>query len=123
MPQTNRNGFRRIERMKKILMLAAVLVGTAAASQAGIDLRIGIPLPPLPRVIFGYPAPVVVAPQHCAPVYGYGYGYGYGYHAYGHGYGRHGNHRDNGYSHGYRSYDRDYSRGRDSSHGGRHGRR
>ena len=104
-------------------MLAAVLLGTAAASQAGIDIHIGIPLPPLPRVIFGYPAPVVVVPRHyappvvvappCGPVYGYSYGHyphRYGYRGYG-------NHRDNGYSHGYRSCDRDYS------HGGHHGHR
>jgi len=91
-------------------MLAAVLFGTAAASQAGIDIHIGIPLPPLPRVIFGYPAPVVVAPRYCAPPVvvappcGPVYGYRYGHYAQRYGY----YHRDNGYSHGYRSYDRDY---------------
>jgi|SRR6185295_9603932 hypothetical protein len=74
--------------MKKLALLAAVLLGTAAASQAGINIHIGIPLPPLPPlpgVIFGHPAPVVVAPRPCpppvvvvppcGPVYGYGYGH------------------------------------------------
>jgi len=101
--------------MKKLIMLAAVLLGTAAASQAGIDIRIGLPLPPLPRVIFGHPAPVVVVPGYCAPVYGYNYGH----HPYSHGYCHPGNYGHNGYSHGYRSDGRDYSHGRDSRNGRR----
>jgi len=121
MHQTLKSNSRRTWRMKKLAMLVAVLFGTAAASQAGIDIHIGIPLPPLPRVVFGYPAPVVVAPRYCAPPVvvappcGPVYGYSYWHHAQRYGY--HGNYRDSGYSHGYRSYDRD------SSQGGHHGHR
>lgn len=99
-------------------MLAAVLLGTTAASQAGLDIHIGIPLPPLPRIVVQHPAPVivvpsprycpppvVVAPPPCPPVYHYVHryppGYAHGYYHYGnhwgHGHGRNG--RD--YSHGY----------------------
>jgi hypothetical protein len=62
--------------MKKLLVLSAVLLGTAAASQAGgIDVRIGLPLPPLPRIVISAPAPhvivheprVVVRAPICAP--------------------------------------------------------
>jgi hypothetical protein len=62
--------------MKKLLALSAVLLGTAVASRAGgIDVRIGLPLPPLPRIVIGAPAPhvivheprVVVRPTICAP--------------------------------------------------------
>jgi hypothetical protein len=62
--------------MKKLLILSAVLLGTAAASQAGgIDIRIGLPLPPLPHVVISAPAPrvivheprVVVRAPVCAP--------------------------------------------------------
>src|SRR2546426_3664376 len=59
--------------MKKILLLSAVLLGAASASQAGVrfNVGIGLPLPPLPGVIIGRPAPVVVAPPVCVapPVY------------------------------------------------------
>jgi hypothetical protein len=50
--------------MKKILLFSAVLLATAASSHAGgIDIRIGLPLPPLPHIVIGHPAPrVVVAP-------------------------------------------------------------
>jgi hypothetical protein len=67
---------RQFVRMKKILVLSAVLLGTAVASRAGgIDVRIGLPLPPLPRIIIGAPAPhvivheprVVMRPPVCAP--------------------------------------------------------
>ena len=92
--------------MKKLLLAAAVLVGGVAVSQAGIDVRIGLPLP-LPRIIVSHPAPycpplVVVAPPVCAPrvvvacpppVY-YGYPYRYG-------------HRDQ-----WRGHDRGHSHGR-----------
>src|SRR5881396_4060615 len=102
--------------MKKLMLAAAVLVGGVAVSQAGIDVRIGIPLP-LPRIIVSHPAPycpsavvisppvcepVVVAPPVCPPrvvvtcpppVY-YGHAYRYG-------------HRDP-----WRGYDRRYSHGR-----------
>src|SRR5437764_10929043 len=46
--------------MKKLLLLSAVLLGAASASQAGVrfNVGIGIPLPP----------PVVVT-EPCAPVY------------------------------------------------------
>src|SRR5437773_3437872 len=58
--------------MKKLILAAAVLAGGVAVSQAGIDVRIGIPLP-LPRIIVSHPAPycpppVVVRPPDCAPV-------------------------------------------------------
>jgi hypothetical protein len=57
--------------MKKMLVLAAALLGTAAASQAGVDVHIGIPLPPLPHIVIGRPAPppVVYAPppRMCVP--------------------------------------------------------
>src|SRR5436309_2634648 len=56
--------------MKKYLFLSAVLLGTAVASQAGgIDVRIGIPLPPLPGIVIGRHAPrvVVEAPEVCVP--------------------------------------------------------
>jgi hypothetical protein len=62
--------------MKKLLVLSAVLLGTAAASQAGgIDVRIGLPLPPLPRIVIGVPVPrvivheprVIVRAPVCAP--------------------------------------------------------
>ena len=61
-------------RMKKLLLLSAVLLGTVAASRAGVDVHIGFPLPPLPHIIIGAPAPpvvvqepVVVAPPVYAP--------------------------------------------------------
>jgi hypothetical protein len=69
---------RLISRMKKILVLAAVFLGTAVASRAG-GIHIDLPLPPLPSIIIGHPAPrvvyetrrycppVVVEPRHCAP--------------------------------------------------------
>jgi hypothetical protein len=55
--------------MKKYLVLSAILLGTAVASRAGgIDFHIGIPLPPLPQIIIGHPAPVVVqVPSVCPP--------------------------------------------------------
>ena len=57
-------------RMKKYLVLSAVLLGAVAPSHAGgIDFHIGIPLPPLPHIVFGHPAPRVVvrAPEVCLP--------------------------------------------------------
>ena len=106
--------------MKKLALLAAVLLGTAAASQAGVSVHIGIPLPPLPRVIFGHPAPVVVSPGHClppvvvAPPYGPVYGYPHGHYNHGHRYYRHGHHGGYGHAHGHRAH------GRDHRHHGRH---
>jgi len=91
-------------------MLAAVLLGTAAASQAGIDIHIGLPLPPLPRVIIGYPAPVVVAPRPCgptvvvAPPCGPVYGYGQAHYCQYHGCWHHGGQYNHGYWNGHRSY-------------------
>lgn len=111
--------------MKKLAMLAVVLLGTTAASQAGIDIHIGIPLPPVPRIILRPPAPcvvpaprycappVVVAPPYCPPVYGYGYRYP---HRHGHGYYRPGHDRGHGHRSGGWDHGRDYSRGH-------HGRR
>ncbi len=61
--------------MKKLILLAVVLVGAATASQAGVhfSLGLGIPLvppPPVyvspPPVVYTAPAPVYTAP---APVY------------------------------------------------------
>lgn len=123
---TSVNKFRPTSRMKKLAMLAAVLLGTTAASQAGLDIHIGIPLPPLPRIVVRHPAPVVVvpaprycpppvvvAPPPCPPVYHYVQRYPHGHP---HGYYRHGNH----WNHGNR---RDgHHHGRDYSHG-HHGRR
>jgi hypothetical protein len=64
--QFARRASRLILRMKKLLVLSAVLIGAASASQAGgINLRIGFPLPTPPRLVFTSPAPVVVAPRDC----------------------------------------------------------
>ena len=54
--------------MKKLLLLSAILLGGAHASQAGVrfNFGFGLPLPPLPGVVIGAPAPVYQAP---APVY------------------------------------------------------
>ena len=101
--------------MKKLMLVAAVLVGSVAMSHAGVNLRFGLPflpLPPLPHIVVAppifapepYPAQVVVAPPFCPPGvivepcpppvrYGYGYYYRYG-------------NRD------YRGYDRGYGHGR-----------
>jgi len=51
-------------RMKKLLLLSSVLMGAIPASWAGVHVSVGIglPIPPLPRVIISAPAPVVVAP-------------------------------------------------------------
>ena len=58
--------------MKRILLLSAVLLGAATASQAGVRVNIGIGIP-LPGVVVSQPAPVVVAPAPVvvapAPVY------------------------------------------------------
>jgi hypothetical protein len=55
--------------MKKLLVLSAVMFGTVVASRAGVDIRIGLPLPPLPHIVIGHHAPRVVvhAPPVCAP--------------------------------------------------------
>lgn len=69
---------RLILRMKKLLLLSAVLFGTAVASQAGgvhVDVGFRLPLPPLPRIVISHPAPVYVereryyapAPRYCEP--------------------------------------------------------
>src|SRR5205823_5159485 len=56
--------------MKKILLLSAILLGAASASQAGVRFRFGfgLPLPPLPGIVLSAPAPVY-APACAAPVY------------------------------------------------------
>ena len=109
-PRTTTPAFRLISRMKKLMLAAAVLMGGMAISQAGIDVRIGLPLP-LPRFIVGHPAPycpppVVVCPPVCPPrvvvscpppVY-YGHTYRYG-------------HRDD-----WRGQDRRYDHGRGYGH-------
>src|SRR3954469_17257276 len=52
--------------MKKLLLLSAVLVGAASASQAGgIHFGLSFPLPTPPRVVISRPAPVVIAPGDC----------------------------------------------------------
>jgi hypothetical protein len=73
--ETGDDDLRLFSRMKKLLLLSALILGTAAASQAGVDIRIGLPLPPLPSIIIGHPAPRVVVPAPrvmleppCAPV-------------------------------------------------------
>jgi hypothetical protein len=63
---------RPILRMKKLLLLTAVLFGTVAASQAGVHVGFGInlPFPPIPlpgRVIISQPAPVYVEPAPVCP--------------------------------------------------------
>jgi len=57
--------------MKKLLLLSAILLGAATASQAGVRLDIGLPLPPLPGITFRPPV-CVEAPR---AYYGYPYGY------------------------------------------------
>ena len=60
--------------MKKLFVLSAILIGAATASQAAGRLHIGLPLPPLPplpRIVIGRPAPVyppAVVYQAPAPV-------------------------------------------------------
>lgn len=63
-------------RMKKLLLVATVLVGGMAISQAGINVSIGIGLPfphlPRPAIVIRQPAPycpppVYIAPPHCPP--------------------------------------------------------
>src|SRR5262249_15469577 len=105
-------------RMKKLTLLAVVLLGAVTASQAGVHLNFGFgiplpPLPPLPGFVFSTPAPVCVTPPAapvtypcapapvdvappvvCAPyrVYGYRwYGHGWDHHASAHS--EHGWHR------------------------------
>jgi hypothetical protein len=58
--------------MKKTLVLAAVLLGAVSASQAGVHFGFGLnlPLPPLPGVVIGQPAPAYSAPSY-SPYYGY----------------------------------------------------
>jgi hypothetical protein len=67
--------------MKKILLLSAVLLGAATASQAG-GFHFGfhlplppLPLPPLPGIVIGRPAPPVYyqQPAYSAPVCPPGY--------------------------------------------------
>jgi len=88
--------------MKKLLLLSAVLIGTASASQAGVRVSVGIglPVPPLPNVVIGAPAPVYVAPPavvYGAPVFYPRFGPGcYGYPAYGY--------RGLNYGYGYRGH-------------------
>jgi len=65
--------------MKKLLLFSTVLLGTTVASRAGVDIRIGVPLPPPPSIVIGHPAPapvvvrsypppvVVASPRYVAP--------------------------------------------------------
>ena len=104
-------------RMKKILLVATVLVGGMAFAQAGVNVSIGIgiPLPPLPGVVIRQPAycpPVYVAPRYypprvvvpCPPVRyqpvcgpSHRHGRGHDCDRYDRGHSRHG--RGNGYGH------------------------
>jgi hypothetical protein len=60
-------------RMKKLLLIGAILVGAVTASQAGVSVsfRIGVPLPPPPFVIRHsvpvYAPPVVLPQPFCPP--------------------------------------------------------
>jgi hypothetical protein len=114
--------------MKKLLLLSAILLGAVSASQAGgVHFSVGfpLPLPPLPGISIGVPAPVYAAPpvySYGGPVYGpsvavapppvyYGYPgyyrpyYGYRGYAYGHGggyyHGGHGYYGGGGYHGGH----------------------
>ncbi|MFO1513419.1 MAG: hypothetical protein U1F83_10980 [Verrucomicrobiota bacterium] len=92
--------------MKKILLVATVLVGGVAFSQAGVNVSIGfgIPLPPLPGVVIRQPAPFCPAPVYVAPPFcpprvvvpcppvRYQPYYGHGYYHHGRGYGTWDNH-------------------------------
>jgi hypothetical protein len=49
------------------MLVAAVLVGGAAASQAGIDLHFDFRLPTPPHLIISHPRPVVAVAPVCAP--------------------------------------------------------
>jgi hypothetical protein len=57
--------------MKKLLLLSAILLGAVSASHAGVrfNVGVGLPLPPLPGVVIGQPAPPVYAavPPACYP--------------------------------------------------------
>jgi hypothetical protein len=78
MPKMNR-AFPSHPRMKKLLLVATVLVSGLAVSHAGLNVRIGIglplpPLPPLPRPgivirqpVVPCPPPVIVVPPVCPP--------------------------------------------------------
>lgn len=103
--------------MKRIILLTAVLVGSVVASQAGVNVGIGIgvPLPGVaiapppvvvapPAVVVAPPAVPVIPPAIVAPAPGYYYGYSPGYYGYGwrpgwYGYGTWG-----GYRGGWRGY-------------------
>src|SRR5437868_2686706 len=62
--------------MKKLVLLSAILIGAATASQAGVNLHLGfnLPLPPLPGLVISHPArmavaaPVISAAAPCEPV-------------------------------------------------------
>jgi hypothetical protein len=118
--------------MKKLLLLSAILVGAATASQAGgIHFGFNLPLPPLPGIVIGAPAPVVAPGYYYqSPGYAYPPAYAYGgpvceppvvvspYAYYGGGY----------YHRGYGGWDRDrdwghrgWDRGREWGHGGYRG--
>src|SRR5438105_3750616 len=117
--------------MKKLFLLTAVLFGAVSASQAGVRFNVGVgfplPLPPLPGIVIGRPAPYCApAPCYAPPVY-YGYnepavvveppvyfGFGPGY--YGHGYYGHG-----GYGYRYPRYNHYYGHGGDHGRGGHYG--
>jgi hypothetical protein len=49
--------------MKKLLLVPAVLIGIAVASQAqagGLNIHLNLPLPPLPGLVISHRAPVAV---------------------------------------------------------------
>ncbi len=57
---------RLIPRMKKLLLVAAVLMGGVAASQAGLNISIGIGVP-RHSVVIRHPVPVCPPPVYIAP--------------------------------------------------------
>jgi hypothetical protein len=61
-------GLRLFLRMKKILMLVAVVMGAVATSHAGVDVHVGIGIP-LPGIVIGHPAPPRVVVQRPPVVY------------------------------------------------------
>lgn len=69
----DRTGASSHARMKRLILIGAIIVGAVTVSQAGLSVSIsfGIPLPPPPVVIRPplpvCPPPVVVAPPVCPP--------------------------------------------------------
>ena len=60
-------GGRRFLYMKKIILLSAILLGAATASQAGVRLNFGFGFPAPPPVVVAPAAPIYIQPS--APTY------------------------------------------------------